>query len=58
MIRRLIQRDIVFVVNSIEQQHLQENIRIVDFEIDENDMELIEKLDCNGRIFWFNQIKG
>ena len=67
VLRWLIQRNIVVIPKSIHKGRIIENISVFDFELSNDEMNKISKLDTNKSVFldhrdpetvkWFNQIK-
>ena len=66
ILRWLYQRGIVSLAKSTHENRIQENYAIFDFELTEDEMETIKKLDTNTSLFfdhrdpnmieWFNQL--
>jgi diketogulonate reductase-like aldo/keto reductase len=54
LIKWCIQQDIVAIPKSIHQNRILENIKVFDFEIEEKDMETLNKLNENLRTIFLD----
>lgn len=52
VLRWLIQRNVVVIPKSIRKERMEENVNIFDFELGEQDMEIIKSLDTNKSLFF------
>lgn len=55
ILRWLMQRDVVALAKSTHIERIKENLEIFDFQLSEQDMECISKLDTNTSLFFNHQ---
>lgn len=55
VIRWHLQMGYIVIPGSSNEEHIKENINVFNFELTENDMERIQKLDGNGRFFTLSE---
>jgi len=55
LIKYQIQRGVMVIPKSVTENHIQSNFDVWDFEIEQEDMDQIDSLNCNGR---FVHMKG
>ncbi|RWS10851.1 1:5-anhydro-D-fructose reductase-like protein, partial [Dinothrombium tinctorium] len=58
LLRWLIENKIVAVPSSCNREQLRKNISVFDFTLSREDIQLIDSLDRNCRIFYFDKIQG
>jgi len=58
LLRHLIQRGIIVIPKSTNEKRLKENFEVFDFKLSEEEMEELNKVDVNHRLFTFDFAKG
>ncbi|KZS18296.1 Alcohol dehydrogenase (NADP(+)) [Daphnia magna] len=57
LIRYQIDRGVVFIPKSVNKSRIEENFNVFDFSLEAKEMEVIDSLDCNGRLILISTMK-
>lgn len=58
ILRYVIQKETIPTPKSANKKRLAENIDVFDFNLSEEDMDIIDTFDCNGRVVAADELKG
>lgn len=50
LLKYQLQRGVIVIPKSVTPSRIEENFKLFDFELSEDDVKLIDSFDCNGRV--------